>query len=123
MDWNINFRENGILEINYTGKFSNDAFLKVFELVILDSRWKPGTSIIADFRDVFFDDINLDDVFISVSMHSQFNEFIGEGKIAAIHSNDNGLRLGQLYEKISSFMVKSKISSFKDYEAAIDWIQ
>jgi hypothetical protein len=122
MDWKINFRDDAILEIKCAGKFSNDSYLRVFEHIVLDPRWRPGKSIIADFRDVVFDGIYFDDVLLSVSMHSQFNDYLGEGKFAAVHSSDNGLRLGKLYAGISSFNINSNISAFKDYEEAIEWI-
>ena len=112
MDWNLIFRDDAILEINYAGKFSNDSFLRVFEQIILDPRWKPGIPILADFREVDFNDVQFGDVLVSVNMHSQFDDYIGENKFAATYSNDNGLRLGQLYKGISSFIVKSKISTF-----------
>ena len=122
MDWEIVFRDNGILEINCNGKFSNDDYLKMMEQVLRDSNWKPGMGIVADFREVAFEDMYFNDVFISVGMHTLYNELIGEGRIAAIHSSEEGFRLGKLYEAMSNLTLRSRISAFKNYDDAVDWI-
>ena len=123
MDWNHDFRDDGILELKCNGKFSNSAFLKIFLQVTSDPMWRPGMNVLADFRDVNFDEVQFDDIIESIDVHVQFNEFIGESKIAAIHLSDNGLRLGKIYEVISRLSVKSKINTFKNYEDAVEWVQ
>lgn len=123
MDWNINFRDDGILEITYSGDFSQADYLKVFEKFILEPGWKPGMCIIADFRKVNFVDMSIDDVITSVDMHSQFNDLLGNCKIAAIHSNIEGLKLGNLYKQISDLKTNSNIVTFSDYDDAVEWIQ
>lgn len=122
MEWNLNFQSDAVVEIIYKGRFSNEDFSNMIGKVVADPRWKPGMSVVADFRDVVFEDIFMNDVFTSVNIHYKFDEFIGDGKIAAIHSNENSIRLAKLYAEISGMMVKSKIVTFNDYDKAVDWI-
>ncbi len=123
MDCKKTFRDDGVVELVCSGDFSNTYFILLIEEVILDPRWKPGTHILGDFRNVDFDSVQFDDVIMSIGMHNQYNDLIGNGKIAAIHSSDSGLRLGKIYEEMAGMSVKSKINTFFNYDDAIEWIQ
>ena len=122
MDWSQDFREDDILEIKCNGKFSNTAFLQLFAQVTSNPLWKPGMHILADFRDVDFNEVQFADVMASVDLHAQFNKLIGSSKIAVIHSSENGLRLGKIYEEAAKLFFKSIINTFNNYDAAVEWV-
>ena len=124
MDCKKTFRDDGVVELICSGDFSSTYFLLLIKQVVLDSGWKPGTQVLVDFRDVNFNQVQFNDVIMSISicMHTQFNELIGNSKIAAIHSSENGLRLGKIYEEMAGMSVKSRINTFFNYDDANEWI-
>ena len=122
MDWTLNFRDDGILDLKCSGSYSNNDLLLMIEQTILDPRWETGMNILLDFRDIIFKDIHYNDIIITRDIHVQFNEFIGTGKIATIHSNDFGYEIGRLYEELAEGSASSKISIFKDYDLGIRWL-
>ena len=122
MDCEKTFRDDGVLELICRGEFSNASFFTLFEQVISDYRWEPGTHVLVDFRNVDFDSMQFDDVIASVRLHTHFNDKIGNSKIAAIHSSENGLRLGKIYAEMSTLSVNSRIKTFLSYDDAVAWI-
>ncbi|MGD9160707.1 MAG: hypothetical protein PVG39_19980 [Desulfobacteraceae bacterium] len=122
MEWKFNLRENKVLEVNAFGMFSNAGYLKMFEQVVTDPKWNTGMHMVVDFRDVAFNNLHFDDVVLSVNMHTQFDNLLGKGKIAAIHSNNKGFRLGSIYKELSNPDIKSKLEIFRDYEEGIVWV-
>jgi hypothetical protein len=123
MEWKLNFRDDGILEIKSNGTFSIDDFKKLIEEVISDTRWKPGMDTISDLSEVDVKDIKHDDIHSTENIHKQYNDELGNGKIAAILNTDIGFGLGRTYEAISSRNIKSSIMIFRNYEDGMGWIQ
>ena len=123
MDWELNFREDEILEMKTSGIFSFDDLTKMVEQVMDDPKWKPGMNVIADFRDVDVKGVNVNEIYRAKNLHVQYNDMAGEGKIATILSSNLAYGFSRVYQSISNSHVKSRIMSFRDYENGIDWIQ
>jgi hypothetical protein len=123
MEWKLKFRNDEILEIKSSGTFSVDDFGKLVEEVVSDSRWKPGMNTISDLREVDVKDISKDDIHSVEIVHKQFNDELGNGKIAAILDTDIGFGLGRTYEAISNKNIKSSLMIFRNYEDGMEWIQ
>lgn len=122
MDWEYDLIDSDILMIKSSGEFSSYDLLNMIKQISGDKRWKPDKNIILDFRELNLANINLEDIYLSVFIHSQFNDVIGEGKIAAIHKDYPGFGLSELYEGVSSRFVKSKYATFRDIGNALEWI-
>lgn len=123
MEWKLNFRNDGILEIKSNGTSSIGDFKKLVEEVISDTRWNPGMNTISDLRDVDVKVVKQDDIYSVENIHKQYNNELGNGKIAAILDTDIGFGLGRTYEAISSRNIKSSIMIFRNYEDGMEWIQ
>ena len=123
MEWKLNFRDDGIMEIIARGDFSVDDFKKMTEQIIADPRWKPGINTISDFRDLNINNIDFKDIYKIEKIHLKFDDEIGSGKIALIFEKDLGFGMGRSYEAISNRVIKSKIRTFRNYEDGINWIR
>jgi hypothetical protein len=123
MEWKLNFRDDGILEIKSSGLFCNDDLKKMIEQIISNPKWEKGMNALADFREVDIKKIKFKDIQKTKDIHSQFSDIVGSGKIAAILSSDLGYGLSRSYEAISNRHVKSKMMTFRKYENGMEWIK
>lgn len=123
MDWQLNFRDDEILEMKTSGIFSFDDLTKMIEQIIVDPKWKPGMNVLADFREVDVKGVNVNELYKAKNLHIHYNELAGEGKIATILSSNLAYGFSRVYQAISSSYVKSRVMTFRDYDSGIDWIQ
>ena len=123
MDWQLDFRDDQILEIKTSGIFSLDDTTKMVEQIIENPRWKPGMNIIADFREIDVKGLSVNEIYKAKNLHVQYNDIAGEGKIATILSSNLAYGFSRVYQAISSSQVKSQFMTFRDYSHGIDWIQ
>ena len=122
MEWRLDFRKDGTLEIKAFGTFTNSDLIKMAEQIITNPEWKPGMDAIADFRDVTSGNMKISDLFLSRDIHAQFDNMAGKAKIAVILQEKSGYFLSRAYEAIASMYIKSKIKSYDNYEEAVEWI-
>ena len=123
MDWNLNFRDDEILEMKTYGIFAFDDLERMVKQVIVDPKWKPGMNVIADFREVDVRSMNIKEIYEAKNLHVQYNDIAGEGKIATILGSNLAYGFSRIYQSITCSDVKSRIMTFRDYENGIDWIQ
>ena len=123
MDWELNFRDDDILEMKTFGTFSFDDLTNMIEQVTGNPKWKPGMDVIADFREVDVRGINVKEIYEAKNLHVLYNDKAGEGKIATILSSNLAYGLSRVYQAISRTHVKSQIMTFRDYNNGINWIQ
>lgn len=123
MDWNLNFRDDEILEMKTYGIFAFDDLTRMIEQVIVDPKWKPGMNAIADFREVDVRGVNVYEIYEAKNLHIQYNDIAGEGKIAMILGSNLAYGFSRIYQSIAGKDVKSRIMTFREYENGIDWIQ
>ncbi len=122
MDWILDFRKDGILEIRASGMFTNGDLIKMAEQIITHPLYKPGMNAVADFRNVTSNGMKISDLFLSRDIHAQFDNIAGKAKIAVILEEKAGFFLSRAYEAIASMYIKSKIKSFEDYEEGFKWV-
>ena len=122
MKWTLIFRDDEILEIKAFGSFTNMDLIFMIEQIISDPRWKPGMDAVADFRFVSSYDIKLNDLFLSIKIHKQFENMAGKGRIAVILGDKTSMLLSHAYKIIAFMYMKIKFRSFDDYEAAFKWL-
>ena len=122
MEWKLNFRDDGILEIISRGRYSIEDLKIKIEQLISDPRWKPGMNTIADFREMDVN-ITLKDIYSTRKVHALYDNKLGEGKVAMILKTDLAFGIGRSYESISEGLVKARIKIFRNYEEGLEWIQ
>ena len=123
MEWNLIFRDDEILEMITVGKFSKDDLIKMTLQFLTNQKWKAGTNIIADFRDVDLRHLKINDVFDIKKLHIRLDSMIGDGKVAAIIDSNLSYGFSRAYESISTSYVRSRIMSFRNYDTGIKWIK
>lgn len=122
MEWSLIFRDDGILEIKTSGIFSNDDLRNMIEQILSNPKWEKNMNTIADFREVNIKKIKFKDILTTKSIHAQFSDMVGSGKIAAILNSDLGYGLSRSYEAISCRHTKSRIMTFRDYNNGMKWL-
>lgn len=121
MDWKYNFQDENILEVNCYNVFTTDDLSTMIEEFISDSRWTPDKNIIMDFRELNLENLSLDELYLSLDIHRQFDNKIF-GKVAVVHKSYSGYGISSLYEEISRGRINSKFATFISYEDAVKWI-
>jgi len=122
MDWEYDLLDDEILMIRSYGDFSSYDLLNMVKEIFGDNKWKPDKSIILDFRKLNLDNVKIEDIYSSVFIHSQYNDVIGGGKIAAIHQDYPGFGLSELYEGVASRYIKTRYATFRNVDNALEWI-
>lgn len=121
MEWNFNFQNDNILVVSVMGEYSPVELRTMLDQLISDKRWRPEKNIIIDFRESIVDKINIDDIYSSLDIHRQFDDFVS-GKIAVLNKDHSGHGISSLYGEISRQYIKSEYASFISFEDAFEWV-
>lgn len=91
--------------------------------VINNPDWKPGDSLILDFRQVDGAHLTFNEINSIAAKFKIFKNFIGKGRMAIVATNSLGYGLSRMFQLLTMTEVYMTIEIFECIDEAEHWIK
>ena len=123
MNWTIEVNNAcHFVRVTAQGDFTVIECVGIKEDVISLDCWHPEMNVLIDYREVSFNNLNINALRTIGTFHQSKNEQFGTGKMALLMKSPRDFGFARQYEMITEDKVSSQVHVFLDENRALAWL-
>ena len=121
MEFNIQYHD-GFFEIKISGVAEPEKYRDVFEALIADEKWKPGSLCLINQTELDSTYLTTDEMSDIAKLSPEYSARLGESKCALLFARDLEFGLGRMWQTFVEYEWEVSVKLFKSRDEAIAWL-
>jgi hypothetical protein len=123
MNWNIKpDASSSFFRIACSERFAVRDCRAMLQDLISRSDWRPGASVLVDYRQTDFTDVNSDQLREMSEFQSNLNDRLGDGRTAVLVKPGRDFGLARQYEMLAESNASTKLMVLFEESEAVRWL-